>query len=494
MSDSPRGSELTFDVDYDRTAGAQYNRDFKGRGRLVVRPDGPTYTFSGRPRGLLGPRPTERTFHPADIANVTGAGRAVTFTTSLGRTGRQKAPFVFFADDAATAQEIANLLPGTVETDFAESRGFYQQLAQLGDPSPWRSPTNIIIGLNVLMFVIMGALGAGWIEPASMEPYIRFAANNGAATTDGEWWRLAVSMFVHYGIMHLALNMWALYQAGHLTERLLGRAAYVLTYLGSGLISGFASLLWHGDQTWSAGASGAVFGVYGAILGFMLRQKHGLPRSVFQSMMKSTLVFAGYNIVYGFIHPAIDNAAHAGGLLGGIALGWLVALPLDAGVRARDSRRRLQLAGAALVVAIAAGVVFSPRYDYRVADELAWSKANRDFAPRESAQLDHLQQLLGRLSAAGGADAAATWIETDLIPFYEGWRRSIATLDLAPGKRTDRVRTALVHVFELRVTSLEHLVAGLRLDASAAVERFEGENQLVIDAISRLQAENPPPR
>ena len=78
----------------------------------------------------------------------------------------------------------------------ADAHHFALKLHALGPrPNPWRSPTNVIIALNVAVYAVMGALGAGWIQPESMMPYILYGANNGAATTDGQWWRLLTSMF-----------------------------------------------------------------------------------------------------------------------------------------------------------------------------------------------------------------------------------------------------------------------------------------------------------
>jgi len=194
-----------------------------------------------------------------------------------------------------------------------------------------RSVTGVIVALNIAVFVLMaGFLGAGWVEVTDMTPYVRYGANNAAVTMHGQWWRLITSMFMHYGVIHLALNMWALLQAGNLVERLQGRVLYALTYLGSGIGGGLLSIAWHGDKIWSAGASGAIFGVYGALLGRTYRDRLALPKAVLQPLMKSTVIFAGYNLLYGMVNPGIDNADHIGGLATGIALGWLTAPPRGA--------------------------------------------------------------------------------------------------------------------------------------------------------------------
>lgn len=370
-------------------------------------------------------------------------------------------------------------------TEAAEAHDFAVKLHSLGPrPNPWTSVTNVIIALNVAVFVVMGFLGAGWFQTESLMPYILYGANNGAATTDGEWWRLLTSMFMHYGLLHLALNMWALYQTGHFMERVLGRASFTLMYLASGIVSGFTSILWHGDQSWSAGASGAVFGVYGAILGFMLRERQGLPKFVVQSLTRSTLMFAGYNIFFGLSIKGIDNAAHAGGFGGGIVFGFLLALPLDPAIRAHARGRSLVVAATALIILAGLGVAFTPRFDYRVSDELAWEQAMREFSEKEQPQPDRLPPL----RSPAEQDAYAAQLEAGPIPFDTEWVRRFNALPLAPGKSTDRARDLLVRSLELRLQSHQRLAAGLHRHDPQAIAHFQADYIEVVEAINRFNA------
>lgn len=481
--------ELVHELEYNLLNSAVYNVDFKGRGRLVIRPAGPAYVFSGQPRGFFADGKHELVFGPGDIANASLRGRTIQFKTRLGRSGEKKQPFAFHLRDEAEARAVFDLLPHTLDQEYTEARDFAARLAALPESrNPWASVTNQIVALNVAMFVLMGCLGAGWLQTASMQPYFDFGANNGAATTDGEWWRLLTSMLVHYGIMHLFFNMWALFQAGHFVEKLLGRWPYALTYLGAGLAGGFASIAWHGDKSWSAGASGAVFGVYGAIFGYMLRQKTALPASIYQSLLKSTLTFAGYNILFGVAQRGVDNAAHVGGMLGGIAFSWIVAQPLDPAIRRRDTPRRLLLAGAALVVLVALGVGLTPRFDYRVRDVLAWEAANEEFSGREDPLLAHQKEVLAHLDEPAQLQDYIAWVEREQIPFYESWIRRLNGLTLDPQKATARARHELVAVLQLRLDSYQHLVAALRRQDPQAFARFRTEDAAVDRRIAELQA------
>lgn len=484
--------EVSYPIAYRLFTGGVYNQDFKGKGTLTIRSAGPSYIFQGLRNAMFPGEPINLELGVAEIWNVTVKGRLITFKTAWGNSGKKELPFVFYCEDAAAAQLVASLLPAHLDQDFAATQEFTQRMNQLADAqSPWTSATNIIIALNVLVFVIMGSLGAGWITVDSMMPYILYGANNGAATTDGEWWRLLTSMFMHYGLMHLALNMWALYQAGHFLEKLQGRWLYTLTYLGSGLAGGFLSIAWHGDKSWSAGASGAIFGVYGAILGYMLREKQGLPPGIYKPMMKSTLTFAGYNILYG-LRAGVDNSAHMGGLLGGFALGWLLALPVDRDVRLGQTKKKLQLGLGALALIVAAGVLLTPRFNYSVADELKWDAVTKEYGPKEPALLEQHQKAMERIENGANGTAHAAWMAANLVPLYEQWDQRIQALQLEPGHRTARRREAIHQIFQLRLTCYRHLIAGLQDHQPDAVSDYFREEERIAKEIEKLQKSQDP--
>lgn len=487
-SPAPAPTPLTFPVKYERFTGNALNAELRGEGTLTIRPEGPVYEFTGKPRRMFAGDPVTLTLGAHDIANVTLQGDCVSFKARRPGTKHDGKPFVFYAASETLAHEIASLLPHTLDTDFIETGEFHARLDAVAGPQPpTRSVTCALIALNVLAFLVMaGLFDAGWFTVSDLTPYIRYGANNGAATTDGEWWRLLTSMFLHYGVLHLAMNMWALFDAGRFLEKLLGRPAFLLTYLGSGLAGGFASIAWHGDQTWSAGASGAVFGVYGAILGYMLRERQRVPRGIFQPLTRSMLGFIGYNVLFGLAKSGIDNAAHFGGLVGGLALGWLLALPVDAEIRRTALPGRLQLGALAVAVLIAVGVAATPRFDYRVADELAFADANRTYLQREQALLESSEREFERAKKGGDTAAYAASLERDLVPFYRDWSAQLKQLQLAPDKQTGRRRDILAEVCRLRLESIDHLVAGLRAHDVQAFARYETDTAKVAAVIQQL--------
>jgi rhomboid protease GluP len=425
------------------------------------------------------------------LNNVAQDGRAIQFLTAKGRAGAENKPFVFFCRDAEEARKVVALLPKRVDENFVAKADFNEKLRRVAtERHALASVTNVIIALNVVVFVVMaGFLGAGWWDVTDTTPYILYGANNGAATTDGEWWRLVTSMFMHFGVIHLLLNMWALFQTGPLVERLLGRALYTFIYLASGVGGSLLSIGWHGDKMWSAGASGAIFGVYGALLGYMLSEKQALPRPVFQPMLKSTLTFAGYNLFYGLIHPGIDNAAHVGGFVTGVGLGWLAAMPLEAALRVKLFRPKLRLAGAAFGVLVAVGIAAAPRFNYSVREERRWIEATKGFIEGEPALLSQLNTELPRWRQRG--DNAATMVrlvEQDLTPFYAEFGRRIDALVLAPGRVTAERRKTLSKFVQIRLGGYQHLLRAVKEKNQSELRAYGASEKQAAEVIESFRS------
>lgn len=182
--------------------------------------------------------------------------------------------------------------------------------------------TWIIITICTAVFVVEILKGAGF-DTMSPDLAIRLGANYGPRTMSGQWWRLFTSMFLHFGFFHLAMNMWCLWALGSLAERLMGRAAYLVLYIGTGLCGGLLSLAVH-PQLVSAGASGAVFGISGGLITYLALKKAPLSFERAKKQLTSLAIFIGYNFIYS-LKPGVDMMAHAGGLVSGLAIA--AALP-----------------------------------------------------------------------------------------------------------------------------------------------------------------------
>jgi rhomboid protease GluP len=184
--------------------------------------------------------------------------------------------------------------------------------------------THVIIAVNVAMFVLMVLTGPGALFDPSPRQMLHFGAGYGPLTTHGQPWRLFTEMFVHFGLIHIGMNMYVLWQGGPLVERLFGNFPYLVIYLLSGLVGSVLSLHFHPDSL-SGGASGAVFGVYGALLGFLVVQRGTVPQAFLRSLSKSVGLFIVYNIAFGVALKQVDMYAHGGGLVGGFVLGAILS-------------------------------------------------------------------------------------------------------------------------------------------------------------------------
>src|SRR6202167_4546387 len=231
-------------------------------------------------------------------------------------------------------------------------------------PTPWVrqnestiSLTQIIFGINVAVFLAM-ALSGSTVMDFPLGELIRFGANFGPLTFSGEWWRLLTNVFVHGGLLHIAFNMWCLWNLGQLCESLYGRWTYAVIYLTCGLGASLASAAWH-PYTPSVGASGAIFGLAGALIAAFKLGEFSVPRSALSGTLRSLGAFVIYNLIFGFALPGIDNTAHIGGLITGLVVGALIALMAP---REEQASRRAAIFLA--VILVLAGVAIQVTHHY----------------------------------------------------------------------------------------------------------------------------------
>lgn len=176
-------------------------------------------------------------------------------------------------------------------------------------------------------WLLLLAIGAGFAletvrgGSTNSEVLIALGANYPPLVWQGEYWRLASSLFLHIGVVHLLLNGWALFQLAGLFEAWLGSFRLLAVFLISGIAGSTASLFW--TQGLSAGASGAIFGLLGALIAFLLRRRENLTPQA-KALLGQLVLWAGINVVFGFSTPGIDNAAHLGGCAAGFLLGLLL--------------------------------------------------------------------------------------------------------------------------------------------------------------------------
>lgn len=193
---------------------------------------------------------------------------------------------------------------------------FQQRVKPVEKPSA----TWCLLTLNILVFGLMLLQGYGIFSSESVLA-VQWGANFGPLTLGGEWWRLVAAMFLHFGIIHLSMNMLLLYQ-NSIVESLFGTKNYLLIFLISGVAGNLVSL-WYNPWKIGAGASGAIFGLCGSVTALALVARLHLPYEFKRLLIKSFMFFFVINGAVAYFVPQIDLAAHIGGFIAGLALGAL---------------------------------------------------------------------------------------------------------------------------------------------------------------------------
>lgn len=316
------------DVELDRAHGGQL--------RLVLQPDP---SRPDRRHFLSGRNPARPVInlHMLTPAQQEAAFDAVHARLSTLRTAAGRGEATSLVQARATAQ-------------------FEHELDRL-TPRTWA--LYLIAGANVGVWALQVAGGISPTAPNPAQLHVWGANSAAAVLLDREYWRLLTAPFLHGGITHLGFNMLALWAAGRQLSRLLGNAQFLLVYLATALCGSAASLHFAGQTSVSVGASGAVFGVLGALLAASFQYRHRLPPHDSRRLWAGLGLFVVYSLVHGFTQSNVDNAAHVGGLVAGLALGLLLKGRFDL-IAAHQRPSCAALATAASAAAVVFGVMTTP--------------------------------------------------------------------------------------------------------------------------------------
>ncbi|AEG71098.1 transmembrane hypothetical (plasmid) [Ralstonia solanacearum Po82] len=283
---------------------------------------------------------------------------------------------------------------------FKAERQFEEKLEAL---APQPRFTYALIALNVLAWLVTLLLGGNPLQtPISV--LFNLGGNAAFEVQHGEWWRLLSATFLHAGVLHLAINMVGLYATGIAVERIYGPAAYLLTYLGAGLLGSALSLSFAAQHAIGVGASGAVFGVAGAWLVAIGRYRGLMPQTLSKRLLTQLGLFVLYSLVQGLTKPGVDNAAHIGGLVGSCVLAMILParLDMDRYRRLLPGRAAMALAAAGAGIAVLATLAPKAMLDHRqffASAEAAERGFNAFGAAADAMQADQQALAAGRLSA-----------------------------------------------------------------------------------------------
>lgn len=368
--------------------------------------------------------------------------------------------------DVTTSSE--ELLHQPHQTSRDKITGFFS----LFIPTEGYYITPIIVNLNIVLFILMAISGVHMVEPDT-ESLITWGANFRPVTLEGQWWRLLTSCFIHIGIFHLLMNLYALIYIGLLLEPKLGRTRFLAAYILAGIGGSVASLYWH-ELTVSAGASGAIFGMYGVFLAMLTTNL--IEKTARTTLLTSILIFVGYNLVNG-LQGGIDNAAHIGGLISGIAIGYLFYPGLK---RPQEvNLKYLPIAAMTLVIGLSSFLVYlyTPN-DFARFDE----KMNR-FAALELLALEVYKR-------DGNTPNEVLLSEIKDKGIFN-WKECIKVLNeadqLTIPDELHRRNKVFIEYCELRIKSYEILYTAIKEDTDEYQGRIEDYNRQIEAILKKIE-------
>lgn len=257
-------------------------------------------------------------------------------------------------------------------------------------PTPiWGYPaTYFLMAINCIVFALSArhsALAYAWEHHIWSQMFttmfdgdrvVRFGASDAVMVLNGDWWRLLTATFVHVNVLHLLINMWCLWNLGFFGEPLLGRSGFISVYILTGVAGNILSLTWSvftKTDAIVAGASGAVFGIAGILIILLSNRSLKVPWEELRGLRLHVTIFALVNLVLGWaplllpylspaqlarMHlnlstlPRVDNSAHLGGFLSGVALGLPLFSRMTSGRAPYRKRQRATYAVAALFLCL----------------------------------------------------------------------------------------------------------------------------------------------
>ncbi|MDB5009128.1 MAG: gluP [Mucilaginibacter sp.] len=382
---------------------------------------------------------------------------------------------------SATPEELARLYGEFQQTIILKeerqgqtppaTKGKLANIFSIFWPSEGYFITPIIINLNIAIYLLMIISGVDFMSPDT-KALLHWGANFRPLTLNGEWWRLITNVFLHIGLLHLLLNMYALLYIGILLEPYLGKLRFTAAYLLTGIAASTVSLYWH-EMTVSAGASGAIFGMYGVFLAMLTT--NFIDKAARKTLLTSIGIFVVYNLMNG-MKNGIDNAAHIGGLVSGFIIGYLYYPSLKA-----PDRMDLKLG---MIGALSIGILFICSIFYRIIPNVT---AQYDAKMKTFSAMENMALEVYRMPKTTTRDSLL--LEIKDRGFYY-WNQNIELLngleklDL-PDVLHDRNRK-LINYCNLRLKSY-HLMYKMVDESNAkykdSIELYNKNIQAVIDSL-----------
>lgn len=338
-----------------------------------------------------------------------------------------------------------------LDNEIRAEREFAEKLKSFA-PHTWA--TYALVAANIGIWLWTLTAGASLLNTPA-ENLLHWGGNAASEVQRGEWWRLLNATFLHNGMMHVAMNMLGLFTAGVIVERVYGHRLFLLIYFGSGLIGSALSLHYSAQQAVSVGASGAVFGITGALLVGFLQHRDKLPKASSRQMISGVGFFVAYSLLQGFGKQGIDNAAHIGGLLGGCLLAYILPERFDLEHYRKTFAGRAAAALLASAIATMAIAIEAPPASVDQAKVFA----STEYLKRGLARFDEYFKELKQLNDDAESGKISEW-EADergrrvYAPKFRMVVDDLAQVTLHPGDQRKELLADIKKISELMAESL----------------------------------------
>ncbi len=329
--------------------------------------------------------------------------------------------------------------------------------------------TYILVAINLIMFLLLELVGSGSTDLSTL---IKFGAKYNTAILEGDWWRFITPMFLHIGFLHLLMNTLALYYLGISVERIYGTWRFLILYFAAGITGGVASFAFTTQV--SAGASGAIFGCFGALLYFGVAH----PSLFLRSMGRNVIVVLGINLAFGFIVPMVDNSAHIGGLIGGFLASAIVHLP--------HHKKSLRQAAAFLLFAVILGasLAYGFYYSDQKEDPLVVGQLSQQLI--EDGNYERANQLLSEVAQANGEVPPEILFLLSYTEIKLGQtEKAITLLETVVEEKSD-FHEAYYNLALLYLDKGEYEKAKASINKALEIKPYEGDYKALVTEIEKI--------
>jgi len=317
----------------------------------------------------------------------------------------------------------------------------------------------VIFAINIIVFILMVFIGKVHILSPDIQHLIDWGANFAPITLNNEPYRLITYAFIHIGIVHLLFNMWALNVVGNLCESLFSSLQFFIIYTLSLFGAGITSLYFN-QEVVSAGASGAIFGISGAVFVHLLINKVSLPEETRNALKTSYAGFIVYNLLFGLSINGIDNAAHIGGLVTGGITGYSLT---------SSSIKNKFLAISTIAVFLTGFYFYIPRTTAKFFKIYTW------FSHEEARTLRYLRQVLAKISK-NKVSSTLKSLKTIIIKFNKLYK-GIKSCPLPENSRFARIKRRVEELTFKRITLLKLLYTAIKTNDYSKFSEFLRKSQ-----------------